>query len=73
MWVKIRQNFNDGRDKFYKNETRWVEDEARAQGFVNNAWAEDLSKPGETGAPKVGSIDLEVQSGQLGMRDTNNG
>lgn len=76
MWLKIRQNFNDDRDKFYRGERRWVEPEERARNFIANAWAEaDETKPDAGGAAPTGAraVDLQVQSGKIGTGDTYDG
>lgn len=73
MWLLITQNFKDDRDEFFKKEVRFIKDMDRAKRFISNGWAEDKSKPGVSGEPFVGEVDLEVQPGKIGMRDTYDG
>jgi len=68
MKIKVlEEKFTHGRDMFYRDEVRVVDD-ALGTLFVENGWAEDLDGNVATGdRNKSHGRTLEVQSGALGL------
>lgn len=72
MRIKVLTTFLNGRDKFFADDIRTVEDEAAAQRFIAAGWAVEYGKdPAPVDTPA--SVDLTVQGASHTIKEKKHG